>query len=253
MARMHLDTVSLRAVDCVAAVLEVAREHADPRVREAALHLAAWDCRMEPDRVAASIFNVFFTHWCQRVADERFSGELALMAAGANGGLSAELLTGDLAGWFGDEVKRRNALGDSLQAALAFLEQKLGRDMMGWNWGRLHILQRKHILSGRGDLGVLLDRGGEPVRGDYVTVCNTGQAADYSAPTGAGYRMVADLADPQARLWAVDVGSQSGCPGSAHYDDQIGVWQRGEYHELSLLGDSVGGPGARTLELRPNR
>jgi YVTN family beta-propeller protein len=65
------------------------------------------------------------------------------------------------------------------------------------------------------------DLGGKPVRGDYVTVCNTGLAPDYSAPSGAGYRFIADFSDPRGGLWAVDAGSESGHPGSPHYNDQI--------------------------------
>ena len=38
---------------------------------------------------------------------------------------------------------------------------------------------------------------------------------DFSASTGAGYRLIADLADPQAGLWAVDAGSESGHPRCA--------------------------------------
>jgi penicillin amidase len=129
---------------------------------------------------------------------------------------------------------RERTIFESFVAALNYLEKRLGPDMTAWNWGRLHTLQQKHFLTTRGELGQLLDRGGVPVRGDFGTVCNTGQAPDYSAPTGAGYRLIADLADPQAGLWAIDAGSESGHPGSAHYDDQLPDWQAGRYHYLSL-------------------
>jgi penicillin amidase len=116
-------------------------------------------------------------------------------------------------------------------------------------------LQQKHVLSGRGDLGQLLDRGGVPVRGDYVTVCNTGLGPDYSAPTGAGYRMIADLSDPNGGLWAIDAGSESGHPGSPHYDDQLDDWQSARYHYLPLkregLTSSTDGKRTAVLQLEP--
>lgn len=253
MAAMHLDTVSLRAVAGVPAVAKALEDHANPRIREALGHLLAWDCRMEPDRIAAAIFNVFFTHWSQSVADVRFEGDAATLVAGAIGGLALRLLSADPAGWFQSDADRRAAIAAAFESALASLEQKFGLAMVGWNWGRLHVLQQKHFLSGRGDLGLLLDRGGEPVRGDYVTVCNTGQGSDFSAPTGAGYRMIVDLGDPQPRLWAIDAGSESGCPGSRHFDDQLSVWQRGEYHELLLSTAQEGGSEQAVLELSPRR
>jgi len=58
-------------------------------------------------------------------------------------------------------------------------------------------MKRQHVLSARGDLAQLLDLGGMPIRGDSWTVCNTGLNPDYTGSMGAGYRMIADLSDPQ--------------------------------------------------------
>jgi penicillin amidase len=248
-AEMHQDSLSLRAVDCVPRLVRavgwVERSEAHLQATELSLErieyirlalgfLAVWDCRMEPDRVAASIFNVFFNLWCERVAAVRFSGDSTALAASAASGLAAELLERDRAGWFSTDEERRQAIVDTFAAAIDFLEQRLGPDMNTWSWGRLHTLQQKHFLSGRGDLGELLDRGGVPVCGDYVTVCNTGLAPDYSAPTGAGYRLIADFSDPNGGLWAIDAGSESGHPGSPHYDDQLVDWLDGRYHYIPL-------------------
>jgi len=220
-------------------------------MRQAIEYLVAWDFRIEPDRVAASIFNVFFTLWTERVAAERFSGEMATLAAGAIAGLAGELLVEDRAGWFREPDTRPVAIVRTFDAALGFLERKLGREMSDWGWGRLHTLQQKHILTGRGDLAQLLDIGGMPVRGDYVTVCNTGLAPDYSAPSGAGYRLIADLSDPQGGLWAVDAGSESGHPASPHYNDQINDWLAARYHYLPLKWEGLPANAASELTLQP--
>ncbi len=247
-ARMHQDSLSLRAVDCVPRLLAELLESQEywrhqhptlPAASKAMEHLAAWDRRMEPDRVAASIFNVFFTLWCERVAAVRFTGETATLAAGAIGGLAGELLEQDAAGWFLNDETRRKTIAQSFDGALAFLTERLGPDMLNWGWGRLHTLQQQHVLSGRGDLKQLLDRGGVPVRGDYVTVCNTGLSPDYTAPSGAGYRLIADFSDPQGGLWAIDAGSESGHPGSPHYDDQLDEWLAARYHYLPLKREDL--------------
>lgn len=298
--RMQQDSVSLRGVDCVPPLLEMlhaalegceegrgqrtdgrssddqrskrqndgggAAAHGDAmrtQVRQAMEYLAVWDCRMEPDRVAASIFNVFFAQWCQRVAEERFTGETATLVAGAIGGLAGELLASDKWGWFAPpqggatkeeaERTRTDAIVTTFVAVLEFLEGKFGPDMLNWSWGRLHTLQQQHILTGRGELGKLLDRGGVPVRGDYITVCNTGQGVDFSAPTGAGYRLIVDLADPHAGLWAVDAGSESGHPGSPHYDDQLPDWLTARYHYIPLQQEGLPTTAESTLILTPDR
>src|SRR5262249_22246561 len=95
-------------------------------------------------------------------------------------------------------------------------------------------LLQKHFLSARGDLGMLFDRSGLPVPGDGVTVNSGSPDASHAAWLGAGYRMVADLADPECGMWSVEVGSVSGHPGSTHYDDQQPTWAAGELHYLAL-------------------
>ena len=270
-ARMQQDSVSLRAIECVprliAAFETILSEAATSspvesslsamdhqRVRFALDQLAVWDCRMEPDRVAASIFNVFFARWCQRVSEERFPEESASFVAGAMGGLAGELLESDPAGWFSPgessaETKRANAVADTLLGTLDFLTARFGPNPLDWGWGRLHTLEQKHFLSGRGDLGELLDRGNVPCRGDMVTVCNSGQGPDFTAVTGAGYRMLADLADPEAGLWAIDAGSQSGHPGSPHYADQLSDWSTGGHHFIALSSEPT---DACTFKLVPS-
>ena len=58
--------------------------------------------------------------------------------------------------------------------------------------GRSHTIALQHTLSARGELGALLNRGGMPVRGNGVTVCNTGYDPNYMAALGANYRLIAD-------------------------------------------------------------
>ena len=95
-------------------------------------------------------------------------------------------------------------------------------------------------LSRCGDLGALLDHGGDGIRGDMVTVCNTGSGEDWAAATGAGYRLVSDLSVQPPVLMAIDAQSQSGHPGSPHYRDQMETWRAGNYHEVSLARHSIG-------------
>jgi penicillin amidase len=123
-----------------------------------------------------------------------------------------------------------------MKSAIQYLADRLGPNMSQWQWGKIHILTLRHILSGRGDLGQLLDHGGVPVPGDAHTVCNTGLGAQFESRMGAGYRLVADLSTSPPELFAVDSQSQSGHPGSPHYRDQLPTWMRGEHHLFILDG-----------------
>jgi penicillin amidase len=247
---MHQDALSLRAVKGVPHLAAALKASDDARLGEAARHLGEWDCRMEPDRVGAAIFDVFFSHWVKAVVRERFEGETAALVAGGASGLAARLLEGDAVGWFA-AGRREPALLGAMSAALDYLAGRLGPDAGGWTWGRLHLMPLRHVLSGRGDLGRLLDAGGRPVKGDFTTVCNTGQGGAFEARSGANYRLIADFSDPLPTLWAVDASSQSGHPGSPHYGDQFVGWLRGEYHELPLDREAAGRGAVTRLVLEP--
>ncbi len=247
---MHQDALSLRATKALPHLLTILRASPDPRLIEAARLLAAWDGRMEPDQVGATIFDVFFVHWVRAVVRERFQGDTAGLLGGGAAGLAARLLRDDAAGWFASG-RREEAVHAAMQAALDDLTKRLGTDRTRWTWGRLHVMPLRHILSGRGELGRLLDHGGLAVKGDLTTVCNTGLGGAFEARSGANYRLIADFSDPLPTLWAVDASSQSGHPGSPHYADQLEAWARGEYHALTLDRAAAAKGAVARLVLEP--
>ena len=232
-ALMHQDALSLRAERLRSALLKLLASHTDMRIRQAAGHLQSWDGRMEPDRVGATLFEVFFARWVRAVVLERFEESTAAFVAAGASGLAASLLLDDPGAWFA-AGKREAAVLRAMTAALDWLTERLGPDMSHWSWGRLHVLTLPHVLSGRGDLGRLLDQPSLPVSGNMHTVCNTGLGANFEGRTGAGFRLIADLASTPPVLWSVDAQSQSGCPGSPHYGDQLETWRQGSYYPLPL-------------------
>jgi acyl-homoserine lactone acylase PvdQ len=190
--RMHQDDLNLRAVHTLPHLLQVLSSSPHARVQEALGQLRDWDGRMTPEKVGPTLFEVFFLLWTKRVAAERFPAESAGLVTGGLSGLAAGLLVEDKPGWFKTGA-REAGIHDAMFDAIEWLKEKIGRDMSLWTWGALHTIPLKHVLSGRGELGQLLDHGGLPVRGCAVTVCNTGLGPAYEAKTGAGYRLLAEL------------------------------------------------------------
>jgi penicillin amidase len=247
-AAMHQDAMSLRALRTVPGLLDILAATTEPRLRQAADVLRAWDGCMHPDRAAAAIFEVFVSHWTRLVARERFDDKVAAFLAGGANGLAAALLTEDAVGWFRTGSRQQVVL-DAMTSALDWLTNRLGANISEWSWGKLHTLSLRHILSGRGDLARLLDHGGAPVPGNAHTVCNTGLGPNFESRTGANYRLIADLSAPG--LWAVDSQGQSGHPGSPHYNDQFPTWLRGEYHYLPLGHSEASTTAINKLILEP--
>jgi penicillin amidase len=247
---MQYDALSLRAKRSLPHLLKPLSTSRVPGVREAVKHLEAWDGRMEVDSVGATIFAVFFAHWMRAVVAERFDGDTAALLSGGGAGVAAALLREDRAGWF-KAGNREPAIETAFRGALDCLGERLGNEMSQWTWSRLHVLPLRHVLSGRGDLGELLDHGGQPVKSDSTTVCCTGTGPAFEARTGAGYRMVVDLSESPPGLWAVDAQSQSGHPGSLHYADQLPDWLKGRYHFLALGRDAPSRWVVSKLTLQP--
>jgi penicillin amidase len=245
---MHQDTLSLRAVTCLPPLLAALSDLTDPQALAAITLLRSWDGRALAELVAPTLFNVFFTLWSKAVAEVHFEGATAELLAKQAEGVASRLLADDPHGWFPDG-QRVPRIQRVFIDALAYLTRRFGPDMSGWQWGGLHSLPLKHVLSHRGELGQLLDQRGRPASGDMTTVCNTGSDPNWLATTGAGYRLIADLASNC--LLAVDAQSQSGHPGSHHYSDQLDEWSRGDYHVLPLDRGEVSALAVEILWLVP--
>ena len=233
MATMQVDSLSLRAVEGLPGLLRTLEAAQDADIRGAADHLRAWDCRMEPEAVGAAIFETFFRNWGAEVAAQRFDGDVVELLGAAVSGLALELLDDDRHSWF-TSGSRDEAIVRAMRRTLDDLEARLGPDAAGWTWGSVHTIQLRHHLSGRGEVFQALDRGGDPVGGSGVTVCNTGFDPNYLAVMGANYRINADLADDPPGLWAVDAAGQSGHPGSDNYCDQLQTWLDGRHHYIPI-------------------
>lgn len=261
---MHLDFMNMRAVEHLDDLVGAFKGATDARTKKAVKLLAAWDKKMSPDSAGAVIFEAFIRAWGEEVARARFSApETARTSAGSKredpmaptsarwqyemewarfsqnvsflaggvGGLSLDLLAKDRHGWF-KRGERQTAMAAAMSAALDDLEKRMGKDMSGWSWGKVHRVALRHQLSGRGDLDKLLDRGGLAVGGNAITVGNTGAGPNYEAAMGANYRFKASLDEPI--VWAIDHAGQSGHPGSKHYCDQTKNWATGNYHAIPL-------------------
>ncbi|MBP89968.1 MAG: hypothetical protein CMJ64_25210 [Planctomycetaceae bacterium] len=244
---MQFDAFSLRAVNCLPLLLAIldAREPADEQTRQAIEALRGWDGRVLPVAVGPTVFNVFVTHWTRTVVAERIEDDARpLLAMGAEG-LATRLLAEDHHGWFAGD-NRDARVHTAFQQALEDLTQRLGPNVAEWQWEKLHRLTMNHVLASRGDLAELFNYAGMGVRGDMQTVCNTGGGPDWTALTGGGFRMIADLSD-STTLRTVDAPSQSGHPGSPHYKDQLADWLAGDYHDLPLRRDKVNAHQTQTL------
>lgn len=261
MQRIQADTYSLEAEALRPYLLGV--QPGSNLERRALAELARWDLRYEPDRVGASVFHVW--HWLllqDVVADEL--GE-KLMRDFRRYPFHQTSITRDLLGWKGNPwfddrrtpavETREELLRRSLAGAVAWLVEHHGDDPKEWTWGRLHRATFGHLPLGQAGVAPLdwiVNPKPVPAAGGPFTVnaATPSLSNPFTVLAGTSQRFLADLADLRRSL-AVNSTGQSGHLFHAHRDDQIGLWQRVEYHPVYFERESLEKVEEGVLTLRP--
>lgn len=256
MTRMHADVRSLRADATLPDLIALLEPLADARTRPLIDLLRGWDRESRVDSAGAVVYHLLAFRWAQAIVRERVPDRaLADYLANWCMGLGTLLLTGDPLGWFAPG--RREAVARELLAEVrAELDAVLGPDPARWTWGGIHQLALRHPLSGRGDLGALLDKGPVPVPGDLATLNNSGFDASrdgrgWMATSGAGYRLEVDLGEEPAAAWTITGESQSALPGSPHHDDQRADFVACRVRRVPLDREAIVAGAVHTTRLVP--
>ncbi len=227
---LQADEVSLPARRVAAALVE--HVSARGRVeRQAIEELRRWDGRISVDSAAASIYEVFRNELV-RARYAGLVGELlpAMLGVGVHPLLapvnSHYFLQTQRVVAFVETSPEDPAVSRAFHASIGWLVRKLGPNVAGWHWGRLHQLRLEHVLSMRKPLGVVFDVPSFGWGGDLETVRAGGSspgAFKVSGPISA-YRFIADCGDWDSTLACIP-GGRVGIGG--HRTTPI-RWTRGD-------------------------
>ena len=233
MARMHADRTSIPARIFTRALLKVKAQDAESG-RALAL-LREWDYRMDRDLPQPTIYSQ--TRLCAtRILAEHLLGDVAAPALEGAPGAEAhvrlivlEMILGLERGdgsMLPDGRSWEDLLAESLRQAVGDLGERLGDEMSGWKWGRVHHTRPRHPLSQVfPECARLLDPPCLPTHGDGdVPLAGGYDESEPFVATGMSVnRYIHDPSDWSNSLWIVPLGA-SGHPGSAHYSDQAQLW-----------------------------
>jgi penicillin amidase len=119
-------------------------------------------------------------------------------------------------------------LREALNAALDWIEERLGPEMESWQWKAIHRTGPVHTLSASfPELASQLNPPTVGVGGDSDTPQAGGfggiGAGDFKIMGASVNRYAFDLDDWERSGWVVPLGS-SGHPGSKHFADQVEAW-----------------------------
>jgi penicillin amidase len=231
--KLQYDQLSLPARELVQLLNRL--NSTDPDVAAALTQLQRWDYVLSKDSAAASIFEIWVNQLHRNVFALYVPPAARALFGSGNREKLISLVTSPDSAFGSDPVSGRDALLlQTLSQAVATLKTRLGPDMVGWQWGKLHHMTYEHALAPAVDSATqaLLNVGPLPVGGDGYTVHNTGyRQSDFNQNTGASYREVIDLADWD-RSVTLNSPGQSGDPNSSHYRDLFPLWADGQFVPL---------------------
>lgn len=222
----------------------------DQREIAAIERLKSWDGRLEPDSVAASIYQAFTMRLAREVAratirdrdlaerwlDRSDSGFVNHVTSPWR--WHSHLLA--LWGEGDEELVGRPWEGlalDALRGGLDDLGDRFGSDSERWRWGRVHRLEFPHVIGEANPVFAQVFNRTLEAGGGQETVSQIAHDPNdpFRAVWAPCWRMVSDPGDPDSSRWQAFTG-QSGQAGSPHYDDLQVDWLAGRTQPMAGEG-----------------
>ncbi len=274
MAMIQADQYSVPATEIVPYIL--ALETKTPLARAAQEILHTWDYVLAPESIGATIYTTFLRTLTYSVFEtvlgddpslaESYLGIAASMLAILNGYASRtiplliRLLKQHDDNWFANSAipngptSWETALERAFDATIEELQDRLGRNILHWQYGLVHKMTYRHPLGAVKVLQGFFNRGPFPVGGDSDTV-NMGNSSPNNTEeviTTPSLRLMVDLGNLNNSL-SIHAPGQSGHPASKHYDDFIQVWRDTQHHPQLFTRDAIERATQGTLYLLPKQ
>ncbi|AUX42304.1 uncharacterized protein SOCE26_037340 [Sorangium cellulosum] len=150
-----------------------------------------------------------------------------------------------------DTESRDERIVRAMLQAVAALRDRLGADMAGWQWGRLHTIRfasQVPMLAGGSPVTLPTEDdpefpGGFPRPGDNfgVDAANPGMwdSDPFDYGSGAVQRVVVEMTPDGPRAWNALPGGQHFDPESPHHADEAEHWRRNEAPEMYFTDEAV--------------
>jgi penicillin G amidase len=241
-ARMQADTYSLHARTLLPLLLQHVQP-ATPEGRQAVAILRDWNFDSSRGSAAAAIFQAWFHQLAPALVGDDI-GPRTLDSYRGRFTYITRFVVNTLgqndARWCDDgRTPQQDTCGETvttaLQRGVVDLTRRMGSNMVGWRWDRVHLAALPH--SGLDTVSVLrplLSRA-VPNGGDWSTVNVGPVAADalYEQHSIPGYREIIDLS-PANDSRFLDAVGESGHPLSSHYDHFLGDWQTVKHRKMRM-------------------
>jgi penicillin amidase len=229
----------------------------DAEVSQALTLLKSWNHDEGTQSAAAALYEVWATKHLGRATVARVTPQAARkLVSDAHLEAVIDYLEHSDGALGADPAAARNAiLLESLQGALAELNQRLGPDLTTWSWGRLHhaTFEPAAAILADPQLRAQMTVGPLEVPGSASTPrAQAYRASDFSVIAGASVRMVLDVGAWDNSV-VMNTPGQSDDPMSAHYRDLFPLWAEGSYVPLRFSRAAVERDAEDLIHLTPGR
>ena len=260
--RMHADLYMVLAEEWVPVMLKsLSAKQLSEKEEKALATLKDWDFVANAEGVAPTVFHAIINEMVKNTFRKRLGDELygqyiqnKYMVFNA----LRNLIARGQSVWFDDpdtsEVENRDdVIVQSFEAAVSYLNEKMGATVEDWKWGKIHTLTIYHPIGKSVSLlGFFMNIGPFPMGGSIATV--NPQPYRLSDPWegyhGASLRYIIDFADRRNSRRVIPAGI-SGNFMSPHYDDQVDLWREVKYRPFVLDRESVDEDARYTLKMIP--
>lgn len=257
MATIQKDQTSTQVRDLLPYLL--ALSPVDERQRQAMGFLQGWDGAMGRESIAPTIYEAWYVHLGQSMFEDDLRGDLYdRMATRQHPLFLHEVMAQQeqFAGWCDNVLSapRESCADTALEAldkALDELEERLGKDMSRWQWGKIHRTQYPHTPFSqvnflRPFFHRSIENGGDTFTVNVAPIRIDERYDQYHVPS---YRQIVDMNDLQNSLYMHTTG-QSGNLLSQHYDDFIERHRDVSYLSMTFGREHVTGD---MLTLQPRQ
>ncbi|HEX7356605.1 MAG TPA: penicillin acylase family protein [Ignavibacteriaceae bacterium] len=222
--------------------------------------LSKWNFELNKYSQTPAIYSVFLKYLLKNIYYDEMGDDLYnrfVFLANVPYRSLLQILERPESDWFDDVKTNRKETRDeivrkSLADALTYLEEKLGKDLTYWQWGKMHKVTFKHAFSGNFSLlDKYINIGPFEIGGDGTTIDNTeypfaASIEEYSMfrhdefdnVLGPSMRFVYDFSNPDEFYMIITTG-QSGNVMSDNYRDQTPYWLDGKYMKIMIDERSV--------------
>ncbi len=254
-AAMQADQVSTQVRVLLPFLLSIPAQ--DERQQQAIDRLQGFDGEMRMDSAAAAIYQAWMIHLERAIFEDDLRASLfEAMSTRANPLFLTNVLNDPVQGaaWCDNVLTPPvetcvETAQVALDNALDDLSERMGADMNGWRWERIHITQYPHNPFSQVSYLKWLFHRTIPNGGDRFTVnvAPINLEQPYNQTHSPGYRHIVDLSDIANSRFMITTGA-SGNVLSPHYDDLIRRHRDVEYLPMRFGQENVTG---ETLRLEP--